>query len=323
MTKSFTRRVVAVISGALLVSLTACSSPTENKPTHKKATSICLIQSEQIKTGSPNKELAANLVEAQVVFGVRAKVVEIKASESVPMSLLKALQDGCVLMVSAENAYLDDLATFARGHSKMMVFFVGGQLAEEDQPANLRWFKDELVLAARLAGFHAAELAENISLIIQSGYENSSALAKAVADGVSEYEQITGQDRSLSTNRISNAAGLKANLQVEPQPELVILLAGPATWKLVANYPAVKFVGADLQFGESANNIPENVIGSIERGSRIYLLRTVSALLNRDFANSPPIRSERSITDALVQFRYLTDASEIYGDYLAELESQQ
>ena len=323
MTKSFTRVAVGIISGALLVSLTACTTPTENKPTHKKATSICLIQSEQVKTGSPTKELAANVVEAQVVFGVRARVVEIKPSESVPARLLKALQDGCVLMASAETAYLDDLTTFARGHSKMMVFFVGGQLAEADQPANLRWFKDDLVLAARLAGFHAAESSQNISLIIQSGYDNSSALAKAIADGVSEYEQLTGQDRNFSTQRVTNAAGLKANLQVQLQPELVILLAGPATWKLVANYPAVKFIGADLQFGESVTNIPENVIGSIERGSRIYLLRTVSALLNRDFANSPPIRSERSITDSLVQLRLPTDPSDLYSNYLAELESQQ
>lgn len=323
MTQRFNRLAAALGSLALLLSITACTSTTENKPTHKKATSICLIKSEKNVAGSPTRELAANLVEAQVVFGVRAKVIEIRAVESVPNRLLQALQAGCVLMASAETAYLQDLVSFAKGHSKMMVFFVGGQLAEIDQPANLRWFKDDLTLAARLAGFYAAETAQNISLLMQSGYQNSSSLAAAIAEGVREYELVSGEDRTLITKRFKNRAGLEANLQVQPQPELVVLLAGPAIWNVAADYPAFKFIGADLQFGQTTKATAENVIGSIERGTGIHLLRTVSALLNRDFANNPPTRSERSLTDGLAQLRNLTEPSDIYSNYFLKLEGQQ
>lgn len=314
---------ILLAASALLVSISACTTQTENKPTHKKATSICLIKSQKDISGSPTRELAANLVEAQVVFGVRAREVEIAANESVSQRLLKALQAGCVLMASAETSYLDELATFARVHSKMMVFFIGGELAEVDQPANMRWFKDDLTLAARLAGFHAAELAAQISLYVQPTFQNSAALAKAIAEGVNEYQSVSGQSRSLTTKSVQTVAALEKNLQVQPQPELVLLLGGPSMWKVVENYPQISFIGADLQFGQNAAGDPQNVVGSIERGTSIHLLRTVSALLNRDFANQPPTRSVKPITDELVQFRYGTDPSQPYSDYLAKLESQQ
>ena len=323
MTNRFTRLAAALVSSTLLVSLAACTTTKENKPTYKKATSTCLIKSDKDTPGSPSAELAANLVEAQVVFGVRARVVEIKDNESVSIRLLRALQAGCVLMASAETRYLDALATFARGHSKMMVFFVGGQLAEVDQPANLRWFKDDLTLAARLAGFHAAELGSTISLFIQPSFHKANSMSAAVAEGIREYERVTGQDRTLTTQQVSRVADLEANLQLQPQPEVVILLAGESFWKVIPNYPELKVIGADLQFGQSANPSSENVLGSIERGTSIHLLRTVSALLNRDFANTPPIRSEKSITDGLVQFRFLTEPSDLYTSYLQQLETNQ
>lgn len=323
MTNRFTRLASVLVSSALLVALTACTTNTEIKPTHKKATSICLIKSEYDVPGSPNSELAANLVEAQVVFGVRARVVEIKANEDLPLRLLRALQAGCVLMASAETKYLDALASFARGHQKMMVFFVGGQLDEIDQPANLRWFKDDLTLAARLAGFHAAELGETISLQVQPSFHRADSMAKAVAEGVREYERVTGQERTLATEQVARVADLEANLQLQPQPEVVILLAGRSFWKVVPNYPGLKVIGADLQYGQSATSSPENVLGSIERGTSIHLLRTVSALLNRDFANNPPIRSEKTLTDGLVEFRLITDASDLFTSYFQNLETNQ
>lgn len=323
MTSGFHRLAAIFTVSLALISLSACTSKIENTPTHKKATSICLIKSENTPAGSPTKELAANLVEAQVAFGVRAREVVIKDSESVSLRLLKALQDGCVLMASAERSYLDDLATFARGHSKMMVFFVGGTLAQVDQPSNLRWFKDDLALAARLAGFHAAELASEITLLRQPTFENSEELAKAIAEGVREYERVTGENRTLNTESVTSAADLEKNLQVQPQPELVILLAGSSIWKVVPNYPGLDFIGADLQFGQNGLDEPENILGSVERGSRVYLLKAVSALLNRDFANTPPIRSEKSLTSGLVQFRSTADPTQLYLDYQEKLESQQ
>jgi len=319
MRTSFTRCLGFLGSLLLLGSMAACTTNTATEPTHKAATSICLIKSTSTVPGSANRELAQSAVQAQVVFGVRAREVVIKDNESVSLRLLRALQAGCVLMVSGERKYLDELVTFAKGHTKMLVVFVGGQLALVDQPSNFRWFKDDPAAGAKLAGFRAGELGETVSLIVQNGYFQAKAITEAFREGVQEYERVSGQTVTLNVSSIGSVAEFRTNLEVQPQPEVVALFAGPTIWKSVADYPEITFLGADLQFGQTVTELPDNVVASLERGTTIHILRAVSALLDSDVNSTPPIRSEKTLGDALFEVRSLTDPSDNFTAYLQSL----
>lgn len=319
MRKSFTKIFGLVASASLLFSITACTNSNSFKPTHKARTSICLIKSQTDSPGSANKQLAVSMVEAQVVFGVRARVVEITANESVSNRLLEALQSGCVLMVSAQKEYLQQLAVFARGHSRMMVLFFGGEIAAVDQPNNFRWIRDDLTPAAKLAGFYIAEQNQPLTILIQNGYQNSSAIISSVREGVAAFRRQGGELIDISVVRFSSREDLAKNLQAKVQPLTVLLIAGSTYWSTAKYFPDILFIGADLQFGQSAKPLPNNVQGSIERGSGNQLLKAVAALLARDFSNSPPIRRDQTLKDALAEFRVADSYSTELQNYLDEL----
>ena len=319
MSKSFTKVFGLLTASILLLCLTSCATTNNFKPTHKARTSICLIKSESSVPGSANRQLASSMVEAQVVFGVRARIVEIAPSEAVATRLLKALQSGCVLMVSAQREYLQQLAIFARGHSRMMVLFIGSDIAQVDQPGNFRWVSDDLSSAAKMAGFFMAEEALPITIISQNGYQNSSAIISAVKEGVAEFRRQSGISFEVSTVRFASRAQLQKNLQAQVQPSTVLLLAASGYWTEAAGYPDITFVGADLQFGQTTKKLPGNVVASIERGSGNQLLKAVSALLARDFANSPPLRRDKPLRDGLVELRSTTGFSPELENYRSNL----
>jgi len=319
---SFRKVSVWLALFAVLFSVSACSSNTTEKPTHKAKTSVCLMVDEQLVPGSPNKELAANLVEAQIVYGVRARVVTIRTNSSVSLSLLKSLQSGCVLMVSAEPRLLEDLKAFAREHSKMMVLFFGEALDATEQPGNFRWVKDDLSSAALLAGFFAAQQGNPIRIYTQSTFYKYDELAKKITEGARAFS-ATGGNVSIETIQIATQTDLVRNLKPLVQPSTIVLLTAPTFANTAANFQQHSFVTADVQFGQRVKPLPENVLASIERGSSTQLLKAVAALLERQFSVDPVVRVEKPLGDGLVELRTLVDPSAELSSYRQTLSEQE
>lgn len=310
--------------GLLLVcilgfSSTACSSNKTDGTNHKPATAGCLIKSTKSTPGSPERQLAADLVQAQVVFGIRVRDVEIAAGEEIMPSLLTALQSGCVFMASGDTRFLDSLASFAKLHPKMMVFFVGGTIAAVDQPSNFRWLADDMSSGAALAGFAAAESGNKVLLFIQDGYYQSSTVEAGFRKGVRDYSSISGDRVSLSVSYVSSDKALAKKLQGVVEPSVVSIFAAKSIWAGISDYSNLTVIGADLQFGNTRAKFDPALVASVERNSGTLLLRSVSGLLARKFNSSPPFRKPLALKSGLIGLVGLEPASAELENYRQSL----
>ena len=306
----------------LACGLSGCVAKTAPIPEHKVKTSACLIRSTQEFPGSPEKQLAKDLVEAKVVYGLNVREVKIeKASTRVSKVLLKALQDGCVLMVSSNIEYLTSLTKFAGEHPKMLVLFVGGVIARENQPANFRWVADDFLSGAKLAGYLAAGKSETgeVQLLVQPAYYQSNAIQAAFNSGVKAFDTSSGRQTQIVFTVIRTSKDLGLALENLLAEDVVVLFAGKSIWRGFpepsAETPFV--IGADIQPG-SAVWMKPNVQVSLERNTSKYLFSAVSSLLNGKVNSSPLYRKSGAIKFGTNELKVLKSES-LDGTLLDEL----
>ncbi|NBR65135.1 MAG: hypothetical protein EBS85_04330 [Micrococcales bacterium] len=323
--KASARIVVGLVLGSLLFSLTACAGKKEPTSDHKAKTTACLIRSEIQVPGTPEKQLAADLVEAQVVYGLAVREVEItRGAGSISTKLLSALQSGCVLMVSANTDYLNDLATFARLHAKMMVLFVGGGISEADQPANFRWVADGALSGAKLAGFAAAGKShqQRVNLFIQPSYFQAKNIEQAFSEGLAAYNLITNTEVKLVVHEVTTTLEIRTHLKKLDSADVIAIFAGKNVWQGLTSFDSAGPVvlAADIQFGDTLKIKDSRVIASIERGTSLPVLKAVSSLLARKFISEPKYRVEQTLKSNLIVLRTL-DAGVFDGELLDRLDS--
>jgi len=317
MTKS-TKRIIALgLLASLALSLSACSTTKTIKPTHKAATSACLISSKTSAPGSPDRQLAADLVEAQVIYGIKVREVQMPAGANLNSRLLTELQAGCVLLVSGNTGYLDALSSFARIHSKIMVLFVGGQIAEADQPANLRWVSDNPNLAARLAGFAAAEKGHDITLLYTGQYASVSSFLTAFSQGVSASEELNGQVK-VNVQKVSSKSDFKQQVSKIARPGTLVALVDSSYLKSLDDFTGLEVIGADLQLGQTIVQYDSQVFASVERKTSKYVLSAVASLLARKVSSDPKYRVSGGVNELRVTGT-LSDQLQAYLNKLANI----
>lgn len=322
---SVKRLLAAVAFSTLLISLTSCVSSKPETPDHKAKTTACLIRSANQVPGTPEKQLAADLVEAQVVYGLAVREVEIPVGvTSISTRLLTALQSGCVLMVSADTDYLNDLATFARLHSKMMVLFVGGTIASVDQPANFRWVADDALSGAKLAGFAAAGKStdEKVRLFIQPSYFQANEIETAFREGVAYFNRVANARVSLVVLKTATAKELKDILVKIDAESVIAIFAGKSVWQGLTSFESTGPIvfASDIQFGDTQTARDSRVIASVERDTALPVLRAVSSLLDRKVSSEPKYRVSQTLKLNLIVLRAL-DAGVFDGTLTERLNS--
>jgi len=278
------RKLQLVSLLVLAIGLSGCVAKTPPPPEHKVKTTACLVRSSQEVPGTPEKQIATDLVEAKVVFGLNVREVQIeKGSTRISTVLLKALQNGCVLMVSSKMDYIDALAKFAKEHPKMLVLFVGGEITKANQPANFRWVADDLLGATQLAGYLAAGKSESgkVHLLVQPAYYQSKSIETAFRAGVKDFDISGGTSTKVIFANVRTAKDLSAELENLVSTDVVTLFAGRSVWR---GFPATDvevpfFVGADLQPVTSSGFEPAVQV-SVERNTSKYVLSAASSLLN-------------------------------------------
>jgi len=294
----------------LLIAITGCVSSKPETPDHKAKTTACLIRSSVQVPGSPEKQLAADLVEAQVVYGLAVREVEIPAGvTNISSRLLTALQSGCVLMVSADTDYLNDLATFARLHSKMMVLFVGGTIASVDQPANFRWVADDALSGAKIAGFAAAGKStdEKVRVFIQPNYFQAKEIETAFREGVAYFNRVANARVALVVFKSSTAKELTDVLLKIDAESVIAIFAGKSVWQGLTSFDSTGPIifAADIQFGDTQKARDPRVIASLERDTTLPVLRAVNSLLDRKVISNPKYRVSQTLKLNLIVLRTL------------------
>ena len=317
--------VVGLILLGVTMGLSACAPAEEVKPDVKAKTSACLIRSSTIVPGTPEKQLAADLVEARIVYGLGVREVKIDDSkEQVPSRLLEALQSGCVLMISANTNYMEDLAKFASEHSKMMVLFVGGSISANEQPANFRWVADDPVNGARLAGFFAAGKSKTakVHLFRQPGYAEFTQLRTAFINGVNDFDLISGTTTDAVFITTESSETLATNLAKLDSNGVAVIFGGKSIWKGVEEDPAdgPYLIGADLQLGDTNLAFGSRVQVSVERNTSKFVLNAVAALVNREFAADPLYRKPLAVRFNTIVLR-ISQPDSIDGTLLTALET--
>jgi hypothetical protein len=67
------------------------------------------------------------------------------------------------------------------------------------------------------------------------------------------------------------------------------------------------------------STIDPKVVGSVERNSRLFVLKAVSSLLTRKFASKPPFQETKALEKGLVQYRSTDPASTELNEYRQRL----
>jgi basic membrane lipoprotein Med (substrate-binding protein (PBP1-ABC) superfamily) len=319
----------SIVAGALLVGVglgvSGCAPADEVKPEIKAKTSACLIRSSTIVPGTPEKQLAADLVEAKIVYGLGVREVTIdESTERIPDRLLDALQNGCVLIVSANTSYVDELAQFASEHSKMMVLFVGGNIAANAQPANFRWVADDSLSGARLAGFFAAgkSKTERVHLFIQPVYSQSTKLQTSFIRGVRDFDEISGTKTETIFTRTASSKTLATKLETLGREDVAAVFGGKSIWQGVKGESSDDpfLIGADLQLGDTELPFGSRVQVSLERNTSRYVLNAVASLMDREFAAEPLYRKPGALKFNTVELR-ISQPDSIDGSLLDALET--
>lgn len=323
--KTLSRVVAGFVLLGLTIGLSSCTPAEVANPDVKAKSTACLIRSSTFVPGTPEKQLAIDLVEAKIVYGLAVREVQIdEGNEYVPERLLTALQDGCVIMVSANPIYLTDLARFARGHSNMLVLFVGGKISIADQPSNFRWVEDDPLSGARLAGFFAAgkSVSERVYLFIQPAYSDAASLRSAFMLGVKDFDMISEKKTKTIFVQIPTSKTLNLKLERLASTDVVAVFGGKSIWKYL-NPDEVDgpfLIGADLQLGKSELGLESRVQVSVERNTSKYLLNAVAALLDRDFSAQPIYRRAGALKINTIELRF-SEPDSIDGTLLTALET--
>jgi basic membrane lipoprotein Med (substrate-binding protein (PBP1-ABC) superfamily) len=318
-----------LVAGLLLIGVTlgvsACAPAAVEKPDVKIKTSACLIRSSTIVPGTPEKQLAADLVEARIVYGLGVREVKIdQSTELIPARLLQALQAGCVLMVSANPNYLDEFVKFASEHSKMMVLFVGSNISVNAQPANFRWVADDALSGARLAGFFAAgkSKAQRVHLFIQPVYSQATKLQTSFIRGVKDFDEIAETTTETVFIRTASSKTLSAKLATLDSTDVAAIFGGKSIWQSVeaevADGPYL--IGADLQLGDTELPFGSRVLVSVERNTSKYVFNAVASLMDRKFAAEPLYRKPGALKFNTVELR-VSQPDSVDGSLLAALET--
>ena len=325
-------RTVRTIVSALLVSsiaigVSSCAPAVVPEPDHKAKTTACLIRSSTAVPGTPEKQLAADLVEAKIVYGLSAREVKIdQRTEQVPARLLQALQAGCVLMVSANTEYMADLAQFAKEHPRMMVLFVGGNISASAQPANFRWVADDALSSARLAGFFAAgkSTSGEVHLFVQPVYAQATSIRTSFIQGVKDFDAISQTTTNTVFVRTPTSKVLTAELQNLDSTNVAVIFGGKSIWQSLdaEQTDGPYLVGADLQLGDTTLEFESKVQASVERNTSKYVFSAVASLLDRQFAADPLYRKPGALKFKTVELR-LTQPESLDGDLLEALAAYE
>ena len=323
--KSFRNIVAGALLLGLAVGVSSCAPAEVVKPDVKAKTSACLIRSTTIVPGTPEKQLAADLVEARIIYGLGVREINIDDStEEVSYRLLQALQSGCVLMISAETNYLASLAQFASEHTKMLVLFVGGTIAPNEQPANFRWVADDLGNGARLAGFFAAGKSSSgrVHLFRQPSYSQFTEIRSSFIDGVKDFDEISGTTTTTVFTTADSSNTLSTKLANLSSSDVAVIFGGKSIWKEVEEEAADRpyLIGADLLLGDTDQPFGSRVQVSLERNTSKYLMNAVAALMDREFSSEPIYRKPAAIRFNTVQLR-ITQPEGIDGSLLSALET--
>lgn len=305
---------LAIFAGAslLVASLTGCSSSTNETPTHKAKTSSCLVSYSSDVSGSPVKQLANDLVEAKVVYGLNVKEVEVpnnSDSAEIQSLLFASLKGGCVYYLSAEDRLNTEVSLFAAKHQYIVALTVGGY-SPANQPANVRWVADDLKSGAALAGFASAAKATNgrVLLVIQDGYFNSVELNKSFRAGVTAYNEKADATVTVTKLNVSDAEALKQRLAKVDGEVVLALFADSSIWKkldLSSRTGAV--IGSDLQLGHTLETVDKAVVASVERNYNALVLRVAKDVLDKNFALDPILMDPMALANGYIELRPLDD----------------
>jgi basic membrane lipoprotein Med (substrate-binding protein (PBP1-ABC) superfamily) len=299
---------IKVLVCAILVvaGLSACSTNKAEGPTHKAKTSACLVTPATSTPGSPEKQLAFDLVEAKVIYGLNAKEVRTPKNASasqIDTLLLTSLREGCLYFLATDPAISDRVVNFAGNHKYVVALIVGGD-APADQPANVRWIADDLASGAALAGFVSASKSttDNVRLIVQSGYFEEAKVISSFSSGLKAFNVAANKNVALTVSRVASPA--EANKAIQDVSDQVVLavFAGKAIWEEITKGSAQVLVGSDLQLGSSATLDPRVVV-SVERNFNSIVLDTAKDLLDKNFRLEPVLSEKDALLTGLVLLR--------------------
>lgn len=305
---------LAIFVGAslLVASLSGCASSTNETPTHKAKTSSCLVTYKSDVPGSPVNQLANDLVEAKVVYGLNVKEVVVpnnSGSEEIQSLLFSSLQGGCAYFLSAEDRLNTEVSLFAAKHQFMVALTVGGY-SPANQPVNVRWVADDLKSGAALAGFAAAAKATNgrVLLVIQDGYFNSDELNKAFRAGVGAFNEKTAAQVSVTKLSASDGNALQQRLTKVDGEVVLALFADNSIWKkLDLSERTGAVFGSDLQLGNSIGAVDSAVVASVERNYNALVLRVAKDVLDKNFALDPVLMDPVALANGYIELRPLDD----------------
>lgn len=305
---------LAIFVGAslLVASLSGCASSTNETPTHKAKTSSCLVTYKSDVPGSPVNQLANDLVEAKVVYGLNVKEVVVpnnSGSEEIQSLLFSSLQGGCAYFLSAEDRLNTEVSLFAAKHQFMVALTVGGY-SPANQPVNVRWVADDLKSGAALAGFAAAAKATNgrVLLVIQDGYFNSDELNKAFRAGVGAFNEKTAAQVSVTKLSASDGNALQQRLTKVDGEVVLALFADNSIWKkLDLSERTGAVFGSDLQLGNSIGTVDRAVVASVERNYNALVLRVAKDVLDKNFALDPVLMDPLALANGYIELRPLDD----------------
>ena len=327
---------LVILAGAtlLLASLAGCSSGNNEPQTHKSKTSSCLVTSSSDIAGSPVKQLANDLVEAKVAYGLNAKevVVPVGSSSSEIQSLLfTSLQGGCVFFLSAEDTLNTEVSNFAAKHKYVVALTVGG-FSPANQSPNVRWVADDLKSGAALAGFAAAAKSTNdrVLLVIQDDYFNSVELNKAFRAGVSAFNENAAASVTVTKLNFTDANALQQRLAKVDGAVVLALFADSAIWKkLDLSSRTAAVIGSDLQLGSTLDTVNKGVVASVERNYNSLVLKVARDVLDKNFALDPILMDPLALASGYIELRPLDDTVfdgttiQLLEDYKALLVAQK
>lgn len=317
--------LAAAIIAGLALGISSCSAQVIPEPEHKAKTTACLIRSTVTVPGSPERQLAADLVEAKIAYGLAVREIKIDETTSqVSARLLQALQAGCVLMVSANTNYLLPMADFAKAHPKMLALFVGGEIDSVNQPANFRWVADDIEAAARLAGFFAAGKSESarVHLFAQGTYFESGLIQSAFKAGVRDFDESSNTVTETVLVRPGIAKALNERLATLNSQDVVAIFGGRSIWESLPleQEDGPYLIGADLQLGENTLAFESLAQASVERNTSKYLLDAVSSLLDRQVDSNPLYRKPGALKFNTVELR-ISQPDSLPGSLLEALNA--
>jgi len=299
---------IRVLVCAILVvaGLSACSSNKAEGPTHKAKTSACLVTTETSAAGSPEKQLAFDLVEAKVIYGLNAKEIRTPKNSSdyqIDSLLLTSLRDGCLYFLATDQAIGNRVVNFASNHKYVVALIVGG-VAPQNQPANVRWIADDLASGAALAGFASAakSTTDNVRLLVQSGYFEESKVISSFSSGVKAFNVAAGKNVDLTVSKVTGPAEASIALQGVSDQAVLAVFAGKAIWEEVRKGNSKLLIGSDLQLGNTATVDPR-VIASVERNFNALVLGTAKDLLDKNFKLDPVLAQKDALLNGVVLLR--------------------